>query len=236
MHLFSISVGLRKESINLVPRCYASDQDDIGLMKFGKPLEMFSNQEFGRIFVVNDWEWTRQRVQDQCVYDVYGMMSIPVEAIAAYDSLSDDKELIDTYERLTTLNGKRMFPLAAAGSHKKEVGILRSGSHFMTELLYVNAEIESSSVFGSSLSCGGQKCSFSTRYSWPYDAGSIQRQKYVATVDLQEIDCKKWIICRFKPNNGLDDGVMKQDGAKAQFMLMGQNGMGLDNLIQYLFN
>ncbi|GJU15323.1 exocyst complex component SEC6 [Tanacetum coccineum] len=68
-----------------------------------------------------------------------GMMSIPVEAIAAYNSLSDDKELIDTYERLTTLNGKRMFPLAAAGSHKKEVGILRSGSYFMTELLYVNA-------------------------------------------------------------------------------------------------
>ncbi|GJZ46054.1 hypothetical protein Tco_0593650 [Tanacetum coccineum] len=32
------------------------------------------------------------------------------------------------------------------------------------------------------------------------------------------IDCKKWTICRFKPNNGLDDGVMKQDGAKAQFM------------------
>ncbi|GJX01275.1 farnesyl diphosphate synthase [Tanacetum coccineum] len=60
--------------------------------------------------------------------DVYGMMSIPVEAIAAYDSLSDDKELIDTYERLTTLNGKRMFPLAVVGSHKKEVGRLRTAT------------------------------------------------------------------------------------------------------------
>ncbi|GJV55262.1 gag-pol polyprotein [Tanacetum coccineum] len=57
--------------------------------------------------------------------DVYGMMSIPVEAVAAYDSLSDDKELIDTYERLTALDGKRMFVLAAVGSHKKEVGRLR---------------------------------------------------------------------------------------------------------------
>nr|GEU72747.1 exocyst complex component SEC6 [Tanacetum cinerariifolium] len=51
-------------------------------------------------------------------------MSIPVEAIAAYDFLSDDKDLIDTYETLTTLNGKRMFPLAAVRSHKKEVGRL----------------------------------------------------------------------------------------------------------------
>ncbi|GJV19236.1 hypothetical protein Tco_1368256 [Tanacetum coccineum] len=56
--------------------------------------------------------------------DVYGMMSIPVEAVAAYDSLNDDKELIHTYERLTALDGKRMFVLAAVGSHKKEVGRL----------------------------------------------------------------------------------------------------------------
>ncbi|GJY15578.1 hypothetical protein Tco_0386000 [Tanacetum coccineum] len=60
--------------------------------------------------------------------DVYGMMSIPVEAVAAYDSLSDDKELIDTYERLTALDGKRMFVLAAVGSHKKEVGRLSVGA------------------------------------------------------------------------------------------------------------
>ncbi|GJY60166.1 exocyst complex component SEC6, partial [Tanacetum coccineum] len=60
--------------------------------------------------------------------DVYEMMSIPVEAVAAYDSLSDDKELIDTYERLTALDGKRMFALAAVGSHKKEVDRLSVGA------------------------------------------------------------------------------------------------------------
>ncbi|GJT88677.1 exocyst complex component SEC6 [Tanacetum coccineum] len=56
--------------------------------------------------------------------DVEGMMSISVEAAAAHDSLSDDKELINTYERLTALDGKRRFALAAAGSHKEEVGRL----------------------------------------------------------------------------------------------------------------
>ncbi|GKC83401.1 hypothetical protein Tco_1139118, partial [Tanacetum coccineum] len=44
-----------------------------------------------------------------------------VDIAVIFDSLSNDKELIDTYERLTTLNGKRMFPLAVVGSHKKEV-------------------------------------------------------------------------------------------------------------------
>ncbi|XP_073284751.1 exocyst complex component SEC6 [Primulina huaijiensis] len=57
--------------------------------------------------------------------DVEGMMSISVEASEARDSLSDDKELINTYERLTALDGKRRFALAAAGSHKEEVGRLR---------------------------------------------------------------------------------------------------------------
>ncbi|KAJ8537981.1 hypothetical protein K7X08_014521 [Anisodus acutangulus] len=57
--------------------------------------------------------------------DVEGMMSISVEASDARDSLRDDKELINTYERLTTLDGKRRFALAAAGSHKEEVGRLR---------------------------------------------------------------------------------------------------------------
>ncbi|XP_073010265.1 exocyst complex component SEC6 [Typha latifolia] len=57
--------------------------------------------------------------------DVGGMMSISVEASAARDSLSDDKELIHTYEKLTALDGKRRFALAAAGSHKEEVGRLR---------------------------------------------------------------------------------------------------------------
>ncbi|KAL8131594.1 exocyst complex component SEC6 isoform X1 [Apium graveolens] len=57
--------------------------------------------------------------------DVEGMMSISVEAAEARDSLSDDKELISTYERLTALDGKRRFALAAASSHKEEVGKLR---------------------------------------------------------------------------------------------------------------
>uniref|UniRef100_A0A0E0NL10 Uncharacterized protein n=1 Tax=Oryza rufipogon TaxID=4529 RepID=A0A0E0NL10_ORYRU len=57
--------------------------------------------------------------------DVGGMMSISVEAAAARDSLSDDKELIRTYERLTALDGKRRFALAAAASHKEEVGRLK---------------------------------------------------------------------------------------------------------------
>ncbi|KAH0684811.1 hypothetical protein KY290_023512 [Solanum tuberosum] len=57
--------------------------------------------------------------------DVEGMMSISVEASEARDSLRDDKELINTYERLTALDGKRRFALAAAGSHKEEVGRLR---------------------------------------------------------------------------------------------------------------
>ncbi|XP_020090383.1 exocyst complex component SEC6 isoform X4 [Ananas comosus] len=53
------------------------------------------------------------------------MMSISVEAAAARDSLSDDKELIHTYEKLAALDGKRRFALAAAASHKEEVGRLR---------------------------------------------------------------------------------------------------------------
>ncbi|KAL8514220.1 hypothetical protein ACS0TY_013372 [Phlomoides rotata] len=57
--------------------------------------------------------------------DVEGMMSISVEAAEARDSLSDDKELISTYERLTALDGKRRFALAAASSHEEEVGRLR---------------------------------------------------------------------------------------------------------------
>ncbi|CAA2959983.1 Exocyst complex component SEC6 [Olea europaea subsp. europaea] len=57
--------------------------------------------------------------------DVEGMMSISVEASEARDSLSDDKELTNTYERLTALDGKRRFALAAAASHKEEVGRLR---------------------------------------------------------------------------------------------------------------
>ncbi|XP_059452884.1 exocyst complex component SEC6 isoform X2 [Corylus avellana] len=57
--------------------------------------------------------------------DVEGMMSISVEAAEARDSLSDDKEIVNSYERLTALDGKRRFALAAAGSHKEEVGRLR---------------------------------------------------------------------------------------------------------------
>ncbi|XP_039010663.1 exocyst complex component SEC6 [Hibiscus syriacus] len=57
--------------------------------------------------------------------DVEGMMSISVEASEARNSLSDDKELVNTYERLTALDGKRRFALAAVASHKEEVGRLR---------------------------------------------------------------------------------------------------------------
>ncbi|EOX92691.1 SEC6 isoform 3 [Theobroma cacao] len=57
--------------------------------------------------------------------DVEGMMSISVEASEARDSLSDDKEIVNTYERLTALDGKRRFALAAVASHKEEVGRLR---------------------------------------------------------------------------------------------------------------
>ncbi|KAL4589658.1 hypothetical protein LXL04_002566 [Taraxacum kok-saghyz] len=57
--------------------------------------------------------------------DVEGMMSISSEAAAAHDSLSDDKELINTYDRLTALDGKRRFALAAASTHEEEVGRLR---------------------------------------------------------------------------------------------------------------
>ncbi|KAI7733908.1 hypothetical protein M8C21_031935, partial [Ambrosia artemisiifolia] len=57
--------------------------------------------------------------------DVEGMLSISVEAAAAKDSLRDDKELINTYERLTSLDGKRRFALATAGSHKEEASRLK---------------------------------------------------------------------------------------------------------------
>ncbi|XP_011622418.1 exocyst complex component SEC6 isoform X2 [Amborella trichopoda] len=57
--------------------------------------------------------------------DVEGMMSISVDAAEARESLNDDKELIHTFERLTALDGKRRFALAAASSHKEEVGRLR---------------------------------------------------------------------------------------------------------------
>lgn len=57
--------------------------------------------------------------------DVEGMMSISDEAAEAERSLSDDKELISTFERLAALDGKRRFALAAASSHEEEVGRLR---------------------------------------------------------------------------------------------------------------
>ncbi|GLT29859.1 hypothetical protein SLA2020_046970 [Shorea laevis] len=62
---------------------------------------------------------------NQTLKDVEGMMSISVETAEAHDSLSDDKEIINTYERLTALDGKRRFALAAASSHEEEVGKLR---------------------------------------------------------------------------------------------------------------
>ncbi|CAL1400567.1 unnamed protein product [Linum trigynum] len=57
--------------------------------------------------------------------DIECMMSISVEAKAARDSLCDDSDLLSTYERLTALDGKRRFALAAMGSHTNDVGKLR---------------------------------------------------------------------------------------------------------------
>eukprot|EP00850_Spirogloea_muscicola_P023325 SM000347S12999 [mRNA] locus=s347:8276:14393:- [translate_table: standard] len=57
--------------------------------------------------------------------DVEGMMSISVKAAEARASLSNDKELVNTYERLSALEGKRRFALAAASSHQEEAGKLR---------------------------------------------------------------------------------------------------------------
>ncbi|GLJ11406.1 hypothetical protein SUGI_0166340 [Cryptomeria japonica] len=57
--------------------------------------------------------------------DVEGMLSISVEAAEARDSLSNDREVVNTFERLTALDGKRRFALAAASSHKEEAGKLR---------------------------------------------------------------------------------------------------------------
>eukprot|EP00271_Cylindrocystis_brebissonii_P002923 TRINITY_DN13676_c0_g1_i1.p1 TRINITY_DN13676_c0_g1~~TRINITY_DN13676_c0_g1_i1.p1 ORF type:complete len:735 (+),score=196.15 TRINITY_DN13676_c0_g1_i1:510-2714(+) len=57
--------------------------------------------------------------------DVEGMLSISKEAAEARQSLSDPRELIKTYEQLTTLEGKRRFALAAAASRPEEAGKLR---------------------------------------------------------------------------------------------------------------
>ncbi|KAL5560034.1 hypothetical protein UlMin_036245 [Ulmus minor] len=57
--------------------------------------------------------------------DVEGMMSISVEAAKAWDSLSDDKELVYTYKRLTALDEKLRLALAAEALHREEVGRLR---------------------------------------------------------------------------------------------------------------
>ncbi|KMZ56807.1 Exocyst complex component SEC6 [Zostera marina] len=59
------------------------------------------------------------------IKDVEGMLSISEESSAARDSCADANELIHTYERLSALDSKRRFALAAAASHKEEVGRLR---------------------------------------------------------------------------------------------------------------
>ncbi|KAJ7285413.1 hypothetical protein O6H91_Y335000 [Diphasiastrum complanatum] len=56
--------------------------------------------------------------------DVEGMLSISVEASEARASLSDDRELVRTFERLTALEGKRRFALATASSRKEEASKL----------------------------------------------------------------------------------------------------------------
>ncbi|CAN1236176.1 Exocyst complex component SEC6 [Linum grandiflorum] len=70
--------------------------------------------------------------------DVEGMMSISVEATTARDSLSDDRELVNTYERLTALDGKRRFALAAVESHTDEVGKLRFVSLCFSKILHLD--------------------------------------------------------------------------------------------------
>ncbi|KAL3504644.1 hypothetical protein ACH5RR_034485, partial [Cinchona calisaya] len=72
--------------------------------------------------------------------DVAGMMSISVEASAARDSLSNDKELINSYERLIALDGKRRFALAAAESHKEEVEIRLSPQTLVRALRVVDMQ------------------------------------------------------------------------------------------------
>ncbi|XP_028757898.1 exocyst complex component SEC6-like [Neltuma alba] len=57
--------------------------------------------------------------------DIEGMMSISVEAAEARDSLGDAKEIVNTYERLIILDGKRRFALAAANPRKEDVDRLR---------------------------------------------------------------------------------------------------------------
>eukprot|EP00245_Coleochaete_scutata_P006821 TRINITY_DN21604_c0_g1_i1.p1 TRINITY_DN21604_c0_g1~~TRINITY_DN21604_c0_g1_i1.p1 ORF type:complete len:745 (-),score=193.89 TRINITY_DN21604_c0_g1_i1:256-2490(-) len=56
--------------------------------------------------------------------DIEGMMSISVEAADARDSLSDDRELLRTFESLTALEGKRRFALAAISSRHTEASQL----------------------------------------------------------------------------------------------------------------
>ncbi|KAH7293859.1 hypothetical protein KP509_28G045700 [Ceratopteris richardii] len=56
--------------------------------------------------------------------DVEGMMSIAVEAAEARDSLNDERQIVNTFEKLTALEGKRRFALATASSHKEEASRL----------------------------------------------------------------------------------------------------------------
>ncbi|KAJ4705253.1 Exocyst complex component SEC6 [Melia azedarach] len=69
------------------------------------------------------------------------MMSISVEVAEARDSLADDKELVNTYERLTALAGKRRSALAAAASDEDEAGRLSYGTK-MSEVPYVDGTWE----------------------------------------------------------------------------------------------
>ncbi|CAI5536889.1 unnamed protein product [Closterium sp. Naga37s-1] len=57
--------------------------------------------------------------------DAEGMLSISTEASEARASLNDERELVKSYERLTALEGKRRFALAAAQRRPEEAGRLR---------------------------------------------------------------------------------------------------------------
>ncbi|KAG0632101.1 hypothetical protein M758_1G304000 [Ceratodon purpureus] len=56
--------------------------------------------------------------------DVEGMMSISTEAAEARASLSDERELLRTFEALTALEQKRRFALATVSTRREEAGKL----------------------------------------------------------------------------------------------------------------
>ncbi|KAL0307570.1 UNVERIFIED_CONTAM: Exocyst complex component SEC6 [Sesamum calycinum] len=109
--------------------------------------------------------------------DVEGMMSISVEAAEAHNSLSNDKEIINTYERLTALDGKRRFALAAVSSHEEEVGRLSPQTLVrairvveMQEILDHQVAVEAAEAEGD----GGMETIANPRRNAKYLPGNLQ--------------------------------------------------------------